>query len=210
MFRRHAPPPEFRGFEPDAVLDRPSNVKALGLVCALLAVAIFGLLLVPAETPEPVVPQSLSAAPLEAPAAERVQSGLATPTAGDPIAQVAAEMAPVTRAETTLIGAPMQQLEMSASRLLRRPIRVYRSSAPVPDIRTATQAAMASFGMEAPKVERILVQALVSGQSDAFIDALLNAEVARGAVPVPAGLRTDTGGIDTRQLLEAVLEEAGL
>ena len=210
MFRRPSPPPEFRGFEPDAVMHRPSNLRALGLVCALLTVAIVGLLFVPAETAQPVAPEPLSAAQPVPSKPDRVRSAAADPTVAEVAALVEAEAAPVTRAQTTLIGAPILNMEQSVSKLLRRPIRATRKVDRMPDVSAVTRSALTSLGLDAPKVERILVQALLSGQTNAYIDALLNAEVQRGALDVPRRLQTESGQIDTGRILMAILDEAGL
>ena len=47
----------------------------------------------------------------------------------------------------------------------------------------------------------IISQALQQGQSDAYIDALLNEAANSGAITVPVALRTDTGRVDTSTLL---------
>ncbi|QYK39871.1 MAG: LysM peptidoglycan-binding domain-containing protein [Paracoccaceae bacterium] len=54
-------------------------------------------------------------------------------------------------------------------------------------------------------LQGIVSQALRQGQSDAYIDALVNEAVGSGAVSAPAGLVTAEGRVDTAVLLAAIV-----
>ncbi len=210
MFRRQTPPPEFRGYEPVEIIDRPSNLRPLAAVCIFLSAAIIGLLLVPTERAKPVKPDVLSAVRPALDSPMEVSADTQRPVEVADAEGVDAEMLPVTRANTTLIGAPILREDKDVSRLLQRPIRASsRNMRPI-DVGAATQAALESLGVSDPRLNRILVQALANGQSNAFIDALLNAEVERGSFPVPDVLSNGNGGFDTTKVLLAILEEAGV
>ena len=56
-------------------------------------------------------------------------------------------------------------------------------------------------------LERLVINALAQGQSDAYIDALVNDAAAKGKVEVPQSLVTSDGRVDTSSLL-AVLSHA--
>ncbi|MDU8929395.1 LysM peptidoglycan-binding domain-containing protein [Alisedimentitalea sp. MJ-SS2] len=58
------------------------------------------------------------------------------------------------------------------------------------------------------KLENLIVQALRQGQSDAYIDALLNEAAATGQVKVPSALVTPEGRVDTVTLLATLVEKS--
>ncbi|PIE14142.1 MAG: hypothetical protein CSA70_03050 [Rhodobacterales bacterium] len=57
-------------------------------------------------------------------------------------------------------------------------------------------------------METLIVQALAQGQSDSYIDALLNEAADRGQVQVPGALRTSEGKVDTTTLLAALVRKS--
>lgn len=57
-------------------------------------------------------------------------------------------------------------------------------------------------------MQSLVAQALREGQSDAYIDTLLNEAAAKGDVAVPAALVTSTGRVDTSTLLASIVTEA--
>lgn len=57
-------------------------------------------------------------------------------------------------------------------------------------------------------IQTIIVQALREGQSDAYIDALLNEATMAGRIQVPAALVTNTGKVDTSIILASIIEGA--
>ncbi len=57
-------------------------------------------------------------------------------------------------------------------------------------------------------LQSLVAQALKEGQSDAYIDALLNEAAASGEVAVPAMLVTSDGKVDTATLLASIVADA--
>lgn len=57
-------------------------------------------------------------------------------------------------------------------------------------------------------LEALVIQSLRDGQSDAYIDALLNEAASSGQVAVPEILVTEDGRVDTRVLLENIVNQA--
>ncbi len=57
-------------------------------------------------------------------------------------------------------------------------------------------------------LEGLVVQAISEGQSDAYLDALLNEAADRGLIQVPAALVTDGGRVDTPTLISALTQKA--
>lgn len=75
------------------------------------------------------------------------------------------------------------------------------------DLHALTGAVLTDFGhivRPGDAFHQILVQAVAEGQTDAYIDALLNAAAARGAFEVPLALLTTNGRLDTETLLMAL------
>lgn len=98
------------------------------------------------------------------------------------------------------------------SHLIRRPVRLTDRNASGQDLRAQTRQVLAGFGHVAvpdDRLQQLLLRTLAQGQSDAYIDAALNAAAARGEFTIPAPLRTHTGGVDTAILLAAYLEIFG-
>ena len=54
----------------------------------------------------------------------------------------------------------------------------------------------------------LVAQALVDGQTDAYIDALVNEAVGKGVVAAPSGLVTTEGRVDTAVLLASIVANA--
>ncbi|MAM63756.1 LysM peptidoglycan-binding domain-containing protein [Maritimibacter sp. UBA3975] len=79
----------------------------------------------------------------------------------------------------------------------------------------ATAAVLASLnGATAPtnpapqSLEAIISQSMQAGESDAYIDALLNEAVTSGSVQVPEALMTVDGRVDTRTLIAAIVQQS--
>ncbi|WP_288926414.1 LysM peptidoglycan-binding domain-containing protein [uncultured Maritimibacter sp.] len=79
----------------------------------------------------------------------------------------------------------------------------------------ATAAVLASLnGMAAPTarppqdLNALIAQSMRAGESDAYMDALLNEAVASGAVQVPDSLITAEGRVDTRTLLASIVQQS--
>lgn len=69
----------------------------------------------------------------------------------------------------------------------------------------------ASTPMEPAKasaLQSIVAQALREGQSDTYIDALLNEAAGKGAITVPKALVTSDGRVDTAALLANIVSQA--
>jgi hypothetical protein len=162
-----------------------SNMKLMMIVAAFLIVTI-GLLL--------VQPNSLSRDLADvAPIAEELE------TAGsEPISEV-------TRSETSLLTVATETRRQDVSKLLRQPIRLDGRRR---DIRDLTREVLAKFGYDAPVGDRLhalVVQSLAEGQSDSYIDALLNTSVSRGDIYVPVALLEASGRLNTDALLQELL-----
>ena len=57
-------------------------------------------------------------------------------------------------------------------------------------------------------LQNLSLQALQAGQSDSYIDALLNEAAGRGEITVPGGLMTAQGRVDTHVILSSIVAEA--
>jgi nucleoid-associated protein YgaU len=57
-------------------------------------------------------------------------------------------------------------------------------------------------------MQDLVTQALKQGQSDAYIDALINEAAATGSIAVPSALRTEAGRVDTATLLAALVRKS--
>ncbi|MBW4706623.1 hypothetical protein KX928_02375 [Roseobacter sp. YSTF-M11] len=117
----------------------------------------------------------------------------------------------VTRATTGLLDALPVPPGDPVSHQLRQPIRLTDRSAKNHDLGHLTARALARFNhttVPGDALHRVLVQTLAEGQSDAYIDAALNAALSRGEFAAPIALTTPFGEIDTPRLLAVVLAEA--
>lgn len=185
MFKRNTEMPEFA--RPGGQVDDGSstNIKMLLCASAVLCVTIGLILIIPDDdAPEP--PQ-LAVTP-EAPVVE----------------------AEVSRSDASLLSFDSLPASEAVSRQLRQPIRLTDSDANRSDLRMMTALVLADFG-HAPHHDdpllRLLVQALSEGQSNAYIDALLNTAAARGDFTPPRQLVMTTGRMDTETLLVALVRQ---
>ncbi len=122
--------------------------------------------------------------------------------APEEVSRAAASLLETPQAVPPLAGPPVSQQ-------VRRPIRLTDRSAKAHDLLNLTREALEQFGYRGPEgdpLQRILVRTLAEGQSDAYIDAALNAALARGDFAAPAALTTPFGELDTNRLLFAVLQ----
>ncbi|MBU2981543.1 LysM peptidoglycan-binding domain-containing protein [Lentibacter algarum] len=60
----------------------------------------------------------------------------------------------------------------------------------------------------ASSMERLVVQALKQGQSDSYIEAMINAAADAGDIVVPSALRTGEGNVDTGTLLAELVRKS--
>ena len=87
-------------------------------------------------------------------------------------------------------------------------------------MRSLTQGVLAGLGAaqgkpvvtqeaEAPlTLDALIVKAMGEGQSDSYVDALLNEAVGSGAVVVPEAIVTSSGDVDTTTLLESLVNRS--
>lgn len=97
------------------------------------------------------------------------------------------------------------------SQQLRRPLRVTDTSARQHDLGQLIRDALIQLGhpaQEGDVLYMVLLNSLAQGESDATIDAVLNAALARGEFQISDLLLNDAGALDTRKLLDAVLAQA--
>ena len=69
-------------------------------------------------------------------------------------------------------------------------------------------ASAAQTEQKAAGLETLVVQALRQGQSDSYIDALLNEAAGRGDIAVPQALITSEGRVDTATLLASLVQKS--
>lgn len=119
--------------------------------------------------------------------------------------------AEVTRADTSLLAPQPLSASEAVSRQLRQPIRLTDTDARHTDLRSLTGIVLIGFGhtpAEDDRLQALLVQALTEGQSNAYIDALLNTAAARGEFKLPRQLTTAAGRLDTETLLMALVSQS--
>lgn len=119
----------------------------------------------------------------------------------------------VSRAATSLLEVPELthlQRDLPVSHLLRQPVRLTDYSAETHDLPQTTARALVRFDHHPTAddvLHQLLVKTLAEGQSDAYIDAALNAALSRAEFAAPIALTTPFGELDTMRLLAAVLQE---
>ncbi len=74
--------------------------------------------------------------------------------------------------------------------------------APVAPTTTATDAGSPQ------SLNALIIQAMREGQSDAYVDALLNEAVGKGEVAAPPALVTPSGEVDTATLLDSLVQQS--
>lgn len=162
-----------------------SNIRMLLIATAFLFVTIGLILILPSDDQQ--APRQLAE------------------TQDTPMAE-----AQVSRAEASLLTLDSLPASEAVSRQLRQPIRLTDSNANRSDLRKMAAAVLADFGhMPQPgdRLLTLLVQALSEGQSNAYIDALLNTAAARGEFAPPRQLLMATGRMDTETLLIALVRQ---
>ena len=177
--------------EPDAPREdvSSSNIKMLLIAVAFLMVTI-GLILLQPGADQATAPEVAGTAP-PLDAAE-----------GD---------SEVSRSDASLLQIETVSASEAVSRQLRQPIRLTDTDASRSDLRSLTAAVLADFGYAVTPGDRLhalLVQALTEGQSNAYIDALLNTAAARGEFEPPRQLEMSSGRLDTETLLIALVRYA--
>lgn len=171
--------------------DPSSNFKMLLIAAAFLTVTIGLVLLQPGVDPEEDVAVVDPVLPTFAP----------TPH----------ETTEVTRADASLLDLDGLSASEAVSRQLRQPIRLTDTGVQHRDLRTLTAHVLQGFGHDVHDDDRLhalLVQALTEGQSNAYIDALLNTAAARGDFAPPTQLRMASGRLNTPALLAALVRQS--
>jgi nucleoid-associated protein YgaU len=135
------------------------------------------------KTPPPAAPQAVAEAPVAAPALRTDGADLEATTAAI-LAELSGRAAP---AAPPAADDALQAMSLAALSGLRN------RSAPAAPASTADT------------LQGIVTQALREGQSDAYIDALVNEAAGAGAVSVPAMLVTPEGRVDTAVLLATLV-----
>lgn len=175
-----------------------SNMKLLVISAAFLVVTIGLILMQPGRAPQQVAQtdQTINA-PTAALLSEQSTQSEASP-------QASPQASEVTRSSASLLTLSDTNLDGDVSKMLRSPIRL---GGQTNDLRQMTKTALAGFGHTAGPGDALygmLVQALAEGQSNAYIDALLNTAAGRGEIMVPVALQTATGRLDTNTLLQGL------
>ena len=170
-----------------------SNMKLMMIVAAFLIVTI-GLILVQPN----VAPNQLAEN-------EPTELTKTVDLANVPSANYSNSEAVVTLSETSLLSIGGIERAEDVSKLLRQPFRLNGATR---DIRPLSREVLASFGYNASAGDRLhglLVQALAEGQSDTYIDALLNTAVTRGDFRALVALTMPSGRFTTDALLQELV-----
>lgn len=163
-----------------------SNMRLLLIAAAFLSVTIGLILMQPGFEPN-----TAQQAALGTPASIQTEVG----TTENP------QQSEVTRSSTSLLTLADNGLPQDISKMIRNPIRL---GGDFRDLHSISKTTLDSFGHYAgpgDPLYDLLVQALAEGQSNAYIDALLNTAAGRGDFDVPVSLRTVSGRLDTNALL---------
>ena len=119
----------------------------------------------------------------------------------------------VSRAEIPPLALPPVRQDAVAepvSRQIRAPLRITDRNVAHLDLRSRVEAALADLDV-APATSAVLgpalVRSLAQGQSDAFVDAVLDGPYPAGGVPLPPGLLTPAGDVDTGRILAVLLAQ---
>lgn len=187
MFRRRDKGPAMPRTAADG--QPSSNIKMLVIAASFLLVTIALILMQSGPGPEPV--ETAAVTPPQSAVPEGVQD--------------------VTRANASLLDLRAVSASDAVSRQLRQPIRLTDSDARHTDLRSLTAGVLAGFGHTThpgDRLQALLVQALTEGQSNAYIDALLNTAAARGEFTIPMPLRTAADRLDTETLLMALIHQS--
>ena len=97
------------------------------------------------------------------------------------------------------------------SQMLRAPTGIADKDAKAQDLAGLVTQALEALGhssTSADDLHALVLQMLAEGQSDAYIDAVLNAGFARGAFGAPDSLVNSDGKLDTDKLLNALVQVA--
>ena len=99
----------------------------------------------------------------------------------------------------------------SASLLLRAPTGIADTKAEAQDLAGLVARALDALGHhsdDADLLHALVLKTLTEGQSDAYINAVLNAALARGAFIPPQGMLNGDGTLNTDRLLDMLVQMA--
>lgn len=199
-----------------ARMTRPRLVRSLLAGCGFLALTGVLVALQPGRDPQPRLPDDVTRAvadPITIAAVER-PAPLAPTLPGAVAAPMVQQAAPVAIGAASAPGFATDNTDLTAMSAMVLADLGVTPAAPQPmdaatagilaNIRAVTgQAATPASGLQA-----LVVQALREGQTDAYIDALVNEAAGRGAVTVPKALVTNDGRVDTATMLAAIVSQA--
>jgi len=204
-------------------MTHPRLIRSLLAAGGFLALTGVLIALQPGRDPAPVVAGDVTrtATDLTPPAVREplVQTAIApAPTTAPAPAPVAKQPAPTPRAQTAAPAIATDNSDvqaMTASVLAQLGVTAAAPAQPVDaatagilaNIRAVTgqpaAAAPAASGLQA-----LVAQALREGQSDAYIDAIVNEAAGRGQITVPKALVTNDGRVDTATILASIVSQA--
>lgn len=161
-------------------------------------------------------------------AVTRTDSAFSQPStapAGPNLPVPASQASPLPRPATAPIAPPQPPVLLTDNSSLRDmtngvlgELGLQPPPAEAPQMRDMTANALANIGRLRPgtaqpqpqpeKLQALIAQALKQGQSDSYIDALLNEAASRGEVAVPKALVTPEGRVDTATLLANIVASA--
>jgi len=171
--------------------DPSANFKMLLIAAAFLMVTIGLVLLQPGVDPDAEAEVAQAALPIDA---------VTVPQSSE-----------VTRADASLLDLDAVPASEAVSQQLRQPIRLSDTGGGHRDLRSLAADVLQGFGHpveEGDRLHGLLVQAITEGQSNAYIDALLNTAAARGDFTPPTQLRLTSGRLNTPALLEALVRQS--
>ena len=202
------------GARATVVGQKPANKTVLMSVTAtVLLVAIAAMVLRPGQTAQvAAIPEPVRVAPAPAAPVPETEVAVGTIVEAEPVARPLPSLVVepvVSRADASLLELRQAVASEEASHILRR--QALSGSDIAKNLPLLARNVLGSFGYRAPEGDRLhalLVGALADEKSDAFIDALLNAAIARGEFEPPQALTQATGRFDTPKLLRSMIRTA--
>lgn len=184
----------------------PNFVRLLIIGAAFLTVTLVLILMQPSNPSTAATPEELAQPQImaEDDTVTRANTALI-----DPVLPATAEAQPVADATSAAVLASLAATTAPAPQTA-----VVQGEADA--LRNLTSGVLASLSGKSPaaaaaapqSMEQLVVQALQQGQSDAYIDALINEAAAAGSIEVPGSLRTNAGRVDTGTLLADLVRKS--
>lgn len=226
MLRQISLGTDVQSWDPDAILARQSRVPHLVWATFALCLVVTALWMIPRPDYGRDVPVADAAEPAPRMAAvpETDETVTRSEVAITNVVQVVHSPAetrvravplerPKPRTGATLVGKSALPNDTPASAILRPPLRLSQAQMMRPDFQVLIAKAMDAIAPGAPvdqALQRMIAGALEAGQSNQFVDALLNTAHAKGEITVPPALMTGAGAINTELLLSAMVTVAGI